>query len=132
MYNGYPPLHPELLLSHYSPYCYAKLNLVPFVAIAIRLSYCPVAAKDQQEPHDPWFFISVTLPSALQSKELGERPNPELNNGGRLVPFSYSSGWKLKKSKLYHILPSLWVMFQSKKSVTSKSYPLLLRSNRSA
>lgn len=91
MYRGYPPLHPELSLSHYSPYCSAKLYLVPFVAIAIRLSYCPVEAKAQQEPHDPWFFISVTLPSALQSTESGDSPNPDPNRGG-LDADSYCSG----------------------------------------
>merc|ERR1719285_859872 len=31
----------------------------------------PVAEKAQQEPHWPWFFTGVTLPSSLKSMWLG-------------------------------------------------------------
>lgn len=50
------------------------------MAIATKLSYWPVDAKAQQEPQDPWFLISVTLPKALQSNDSGEAPNPDSTN----------------------------------------------------
>ena len=55
--------------------------MVPFVAMASKLSYWAVEEKDQQEPHYPWSLTSVTLLSFLQSKLIGEANKPEEDNG---------------------------------------------------
>lgn len=72
------------------------------MAIATKLSYWAVDAKDQQEPQDPWFLISVTLPKALQSNVSGEAPNPDSRNYyGGLEDTDPNSAvvLKLKKAK---------------------------------
>lgn len=37
-----------------------------------------MAQNAQQEPHEPWFFTSVTLSYDLQSKVVGDKNNPAM------------------------------------------------------
>jgi hypothetical protein len=69
-YVGLPPLHPELLVSHWIRYCSdrsaVRFEAKPFLIRA--LSNMLTVAKAQHALHSPCFFTGVIIPIFRQSK----------------------------------------------------------------